>query len=62
MATDVGRKFLFTRVLELVVELDEYDVEHADADDTALEVATAIAGGVSMSDWSLVAGEEEELK
>lgn len=59
--TDVGRKFLVTRVLELVVELDEHDMSAADPDDTADEVAIAIARSVPMSDWSLVDGDFEEL-
>lgn len=58
---DVGRRFLATRVFELIVELDADDVAAQGPNETALETAQDIIDGIPVSDWSLVGGDLEEL-
>lgn len=60
--TDVGRRFRFSRVIELVVELDENDVSDGhDNGESAEETAVLIAGCNPINEWSLGAIEMEEL-
>lgn len=61
MDTDVGRTFLFTRVFELIVELDDGDVAAQGPNETAKETAEDIVRDIPIGDWSLVGGDCEEI-
>ncbi len=59
--TDVGRRFIATRVLELDITLDDLDVaDQEEAGETAYESAVIIAGSTPTDGWTVVCDEIEE--